>query len=499
MSGHELLIDAPNPSLLGATAMLSVEQILALLPDATLIAGSALDDVSDVVIDSRLVETGSLFCCVSGTQLDGHDFAATALSMGARGLLTEHDTGTKADVEIRVPRGHARRAAGLLCAALRGFPSQDLTMVGITGTNGKTTVAHLVNQIAGQLGYDSTMIGTLTGARTTPAAPELQRQLASIRDHARDAGEPGLVAMEVSSHALDQERVAGIVFDVAVFTNLTQDHLDYHGTMEAYFEAKAKLFQREVSRRAVVWNETQAGQDIIASRGGETIAVNWQTAKNLAFDAAGTSFTWREMSVATQLVGRTTLIDLLLAIETCVCLDMSPERIARVIPSLTPAPGRMQVLRGPIGTPTVIVDYAHTPDALEQLLGDLRGTLSNEGRLHLVFGCGGDRDSTKRPIMGAIASRLADDVIVTSDNPRSEDPARIIADVVAGTETAVATMEDRASAIRSAIAQAGRHDLVVIAGKGHETTQEIAGATLPFDDAIVARAALTGAIGESAC
>ena len=499
MSGHELLINAPLFRPLEATLMLSVESMLALLPEAKLIAGSVTDEVSSVEIDSRLVQSGSLFCCVPGTQQDGHDYAVTALAMGAQGLLTEHETGAKAAFEIRVPFGHARRAAALLSAAVRDFPSRDLTMVGITGTNGKTTTAHLVNQIASQLGYDSTMIGTLTGARTTPAAPELQRQLANIRDHAHEVGEPGLVAMEVSSHALDQERVAGIVFDVAIFTNLTQDHLDYHHTMEAYFEAKAKLFDDEISRTAVVWNENQAGRDILAKRRGAAIAVNWQTVTNIAFDAAGTSFAWRDMSVTTQLVGRTTLIDLLLAAEACVALGMSTERIASAIPSLSPAPGRMQVLRGPVGTPTVVVDFAHTPDALELLLEDLRGTLAAHGRLSLVFGCGGDRDATKRPIMGAIASRLADDVIVTSDNPRSEDPAGIIAEVVAGAVNPVTTMEDRANAIRTAIAHAGRYDLVVIAGKGHETTQEIAGTTLPFDDAIVARAALTGQVGESPC
>jgi UDP-N-acetylmuramoyl-L-alanyl-D-glutamate--2,6-diaminopimelate ligase len=499
VSGHELFLDVRRPPRFKVPAMLSVETILSLLPKATLIVGSTRDQVSGVEIDSRLVESGSLFCCVAGTQVDGHDYAADALAMGARGLLTERDTGANAALEIRVPLGHARRAAGLLCAAAHDFPSRDLSMVGITGTNGKTTTAYLVSQIAGHLGYHSAMIGTLTGARTTPAAPELQRQLASIRDEARDTGEPGLVAMEVSSHALDQERVAGMVFDVAIFTNLTQDHLDYHGTMAAYFEAKTKLFDHEVSRLAVVWSETQAGQDIIALRRADTIAVNWQTATNLAFDAAGTSFTWRGMNVTTQLVGRTTLIDLLLAIEACACLGMSPDRIAQAIPTLAPAPGRMQVLRGPVGAPTVIVDYAHTPDALEQLLEDLRGTLSSEGRLSLVFGCGGDRDKTKRPIMGAIASSLADEVIVTSDNPRSEDPTRIIAEVVAGAVTDVATMEDRASAIRNAISQAGRHDLVVIAGKGHETTQEIGGTILPFDDVIVARAALTGEVGESPC
>lgn len=489
MIDHDVLVPSPSVSNGGADVV-TVEEILLLLPESTLVQGPREATFTSIEIDSRRVGQGTLFCCIQGTEFDGHNFASEAIAHGATGCLTERDCGVSSGTEIRIPVGTARRAVALLSAAIVQYPARDLTMVGITGTNGKTTTAHLVSSIAGHAGMNGVMIGTLTGERTTPPAHELHNQLAVIKNDSRDRGQRGLVAMEVSSHALDQHRVDGIVFDVAVFTNLTQDHLDYHGSMEAYFEAKARLFEDETARVAIVWADSDAGKTIMARRVGRSVGVDWECIDGLTFDPRGTAFSWRGHNVTTPIIGRTSIIDLLLAAETCVELGIQPEVIADALAHVMPAPGRMQIVRGALTDPTVIVDYAHTPDALEQLLEDLALTLSEDGRLILVFGCGGDRDKAKRPIMGAIASRLADHVIVTSDNPRSEDPQSIIDQVIAGATQPLDVIVERAAAIQSAISQAGRHDVVVIAGKGHETTQDVAGVLHPFDDARVARSIL---------
>jgi len=480
-----------------AHSMLSVDTILKILPQASVVTASAVETFKSVEIDHRLVQPGSLFCCIPGMELDGHDFAAAAIQAGASGLLTEHAGIEHTGLEIRVPLGSARHATALLSAAVCEYPSRELSMVGITGTNGKTTVAHLMSSLVNHAGRFGSMIGTLTSVRTTPSAPDLHRELSSIRDAARHAGLPGVVAMEVSSHALDQCRVDGIVFDVAVFTNLTQDHLDYHGSMEAYFEAKAKLFNPSVSRQAVVWIESEAGRRLVSGRQSSSIEVGWHLVEDLTFDPLGTSFRWRGTAVTTPLLGRTAIIDLLLAAEACVALEITTEQIAVAMATLTPAPGRMQVLHGSLTDPTVVVDYAHTPDALEQVLSDLKGTLSPNGRLVVVFGCGGDRDRSKRPIMGAIAARLADEVVVTSDNPRSENPGAIIEGITAGIPGVARIIEDREEAIRSAIATAGRYDMVVVAGKGHESTQEISGQSIPFDDVLIAQTCLRSREGDA--
>jgi len=476
--------------------VLTIDAALELLPNATLVTGEASSTFASVEVDSRLIQPGALFCCIPGSQSDGHDFAQSAVAAGAVGVLSERPVPSGAEFEIRVPIGAARYATALLSAAVCGYPARELTIAGITGTNGKTTTAHLMATIASYAGRHGVMIGTLTGARTTPAAPELQRELLRIQQEASLEGRHGLVALEVSSHALDQHRVDGMVFDVAVFTNLTQDHLDYHGTMEAYFEAKSRLFDPMVARQAVIWIESEAGRRLVASRQAPSIEVGWHSVEGLTSGVSETNFRWRGFNVTTKLISRPTIIDLVLAGEACVALGISAAEAAKAMAVLTPAPGRMQQLRSSQNDPLVIVDYAHTPDALEELLAYLRGALDPEGQLRVVFGCGGERDRDKRPIMGAIAARLADHVTVTSDNSRSEDTTDIIAEITAGISGPVITIEDRASAIRAAISEAGSHDIVVIAGKGHETAQEIDGRTISFNDALFAQAVLDETMGD---
>ena len=475
---------------------MKLSTLIAAVPTASVVAGDPDVEVASVVIDSRLVGRGAVYCCVPGTASDGHDFAAEALRNGATVLVTERDVDLGAGsqvTEVRVATGTMRSAVAALSAAFHGDPSTHLTMVGVTGTNGKTTVATLLGEIFAEAGFVSSVIGTLTGARTTPSAPELQRSLAEIRTLAQSMGQRGAVAMEVSSHALDQERVGSIVFDVAVFTNLSHDHLDYHETMEAYFEAKATLFEAEHARTCVIWSDTPEGRRLLERR-PEAIAVSLTDAGELTYGPGGTTFEWRGVPIRTSLLGEFNVANTLLASEAALACGVDLEVIARAIEGSGTVPGRMQRIVGPAGSPLVIVDYAHTPDALTEALTEARRLVGPDGSLTVVFGCGGERDHDKRPLMGAAASNLADRVIVTTDNPRSEDPDHIAQSIIAGAHgpTALESVPDRRSAILSAIDGRGESDVVVIAGKGHESTQVFATETVTFDDAAVATELLWG-------
>jgi UDP-N-acetylmuramoyl-L-alanyl-D-glutamate--2,6-diaminopimelate ligase len=478
-------------------------QLMAAYPDAR--RGGADDDpdVRAVVHDTRDVAPGSLFCCVRGARVDGHDLAGGAVAAGAVALLVDHAL-PLAVPQVVVP--DVRRAVGPIAAAFWGNPSHELVVVGVTGTSGKTTVTHLLCPVLEASGLaPCAIIGTLSGARTTPEATDLQAMLAAQRDRGTSgagvgrgvgAGR-GAVAMEVSSHGLALHRVDGTRFAVAVFTNLSQDHLDFHHTMDDYFAAKAALFTPGFTDRAVVCSDDPRGRELLAHLGAAGFAVtataySLADAEELTLSPAGASFRWRGEPVELALAGRFNVTNAVAAGAAAEALGIEPGVVARGLSAAAPVPGRFEAIDGG-QLFTVLVDYAHKPDALDQALRAARELVADGRRLLVVFGCGGDRDIAKRPLMGDVATRLADDVILTSDNPRSEDPLVIIDDIRAGVTpgaAAVAVEPDRRRAIERAVAHARPGDVVVIAGKGHETTQTIGDTVRPFDDREVARATL---------
>ncbi|RMH76327.1 MAG: UDP-N-acetylmuramoyl-L-alanyl-D-glutamate--2,6-diaminopimelate ligase, partial [Actinomyces sp.] len=360
---------------------------------------------------------------------------------------------------------------------------QRLDVVGVTGTNGKTTVVHVLATLARAAGRSTRTIGTLTGERTTPEAPELQRLLAEAVGAGVD-----LVAMEVSSHALDLHRVDGVAFRAAAFTNLGRDHLDHHGTLEAYFAAKARLFEPERCAVAVIDVDDPHGARLAAAVEVPVVATGLSTVEVLEVGPRGSRVRWRGHTLAVPLPGRFNLVDVVVAAELAVAVGIDDALVADAVTTLEPVPGRFERVDDGDG-PTVLVDYAHTPDGLEAALTAARDLTERD--LVVVVGAGGDRDREKRPRMGEVARALADRVVVTSDNPRSEDPAVIAAAVVSGMTRPPDLVElDRRLAIRHALAHARPGDVVVIAGKGHETTQIFADTAVDFDDRVVARAEL---------
>lgn len=465
--------------------------------------GDPAVDVRSVEYDSRRVQPGACFACVPGARTDGHAHAPEAVASGAVALLVERPLGLGV-AEARVP--DVRRVLGPVAARIVGDPSRALRCIGVTGTNGKTTTTYLLHAIAGAAGERAGLIGTtgaLIGAEpvplgfTTPEAPDLQVLLAAMRD----AG-VRTVAMEVSSHALAQHRVDGTWFAGACFTNLSRDHLDYHGTLDAYFEAKARLFTpdrcgvavtnvddpygREIGRRAAVLGlrvVTYGRDDPKAAVGCEAVR----------YGARGTDFVLVDREAGTRapthlpLLGPVNVVNAVAAAATAVALGEPLDVVARGLASAPVVPGRLEPVDA--GQPfTVLVDYAHTPDALGHAVTAAR-TLAGDRRVVVVFGCGGDRDPGKRGPMGRAAA-AADVVLVTSDNPRSEDPAAIAAAAAAGVREAGGdpVLElDREAAIAAAFACAIAGDVVLIAGKGHESGQTTAGVTVPFDDRTVAR------------
>ena len=465
---------------------------LARLLDAAVVGGDPSPAgrevaVVDVEHDSRSVRPGALFACIRGANCDGHDFAGEAVRRGAAALLVE------APVAGPVPNlvvPSVRAALGPAAAEVHGHPSRRLDLLGVTGTDGKTTTVRLLAQILAAAGRPVDEMGTLTGVRTTPEATEIQRRLAASVANGRRA-----VVMEVSSHALDQRRVDGCRFRAAAFTNLGRDHLDYHGTPEAYLAAKARLFTPELSDRAVVWTGSDAGRRLAAAATVPVAEVGPAAVQVLELKPASSRFRWRGLAVAIPLGGRFNIDNAVLAAEAAVALGVDPAAAAATLAAAGPVPGRFEIVDAGQDF-TVVVDYAHTPDALRAVLEAAREV--TDRRLWAVFGAGGERDRGKRPAMGAAAA-AADRVVVTSDNPRREHPVRIIAEIVKGLDRPPHLVEaDRRLAIRRAIGAAGTGDVIVIAGKGHETTQTVGSETVYFDDRLVARQALKARLAGAA-
>ncbi len=470
--------------------MVMVADLLDGVPVRDVRGDPAATPVTSVAFDSRLVDGGTLFCCVPGEHTDGHLHAADAVSRGATSLLCEHFL-ELAVTQVRVPLGSVRPAMAMAAAAFWGHPDRGLEMVGVTGTNGKTTVTQLVGSILEAAGRSTAVIGTLGGTRTTPEAPDLQQYLAEYVAQGLRA-----VVMEVSSHAITQHRVDAVQYEVAAFTNLSRDHLDHHGSMEAYFEAKAALFTPDRCRHAVVFSDDPWGARLLERiEPGRRTAVRRDEATDIELSVGRSRFTWRGRTVDLPLTGRFNVDNALVAAGVATVLGVADDQVQAGLSAATAVPGRMEVVGA--GAPVaVVVDYAHTPAGLDEALRAVR-TLVGPGRVLCVFGCGGDRDAGKRPEMGSVATHLADVVVLTSDNPRSEDPMAIIDAVRAGTDgpAAVHVEPDRAVAIRLAVAEARPGDIVLVAGKGHEVTQTTGATTVPFDDRAEAAVALAERFG----
>lgn len=469
------------------------------------VVGDPRVPVAGIAYRSAEVRPGWLFFCVPGATVDGHDFAPQAAGAGAVAVVVERRLELPDGMtQVLVPS--VREAMGPFAAAFYGRPAEAMTVVGITGTNGKTTTTYLLEGVFREAGMTPGVIGT-TGVRvdgrpepfdrTTPEAPDLHRLLAAMRDRGI-----GAVAMEVSSHGLDQHRVGGMRFDCAVFTNLSQDHLDYHGTLEAYLRAKASLFTPAMAARAAVNGDSPEGRTLIR---GDIPTVTFGLgegtdlrATDVALFAQGLSFRVDGLEVRSRLRGAFNVHNCLAALAAARQVGIDDDAAVRGIGAVSGVPGRMEPVEA--GQPfQVVVDYAHTPDSLDNVLRAAR-PLADGNRVIAVFGCGGDRDRGKRPLMGEAATRLADLTVITSDNPRSEDPEAVVGEIVPGAERGGGAFEvepDRRRAIRRAIRAAGPGDVVVIAGKGHETGQEFATRTVPFDDRVVAREELD-ALGEEA-
>ncbi len=454
-------------------------------------------EIAALAYDNRAVVPGTLFFCVPGFTRDGHEFAPRAIADGAVALVVERPLGT-AVAEIQVES--VRRAMAPAAARFYRDPTAELEVVGVTGTNGKTTTAFLIRALLEADGRQTGLLGTVKSVvggkehevvRTTPEAIDLQRTFREMLDHGDQA-----CAMEVSSHALELHRADSIHFAASIFTNLTQDHLDFHPTMEAYFNAKRRLFTDADTGHAIVNLDDPYGARLAAElTGAITFGLDSPSATYRALDVetsvAGTRFTARtpagDIELISPLRGRFNVYNVLGAIAATRSLGVPLAVAAEAIRTAGQVPGRFQTVDEGQGF-AVVIDYAHTPDSLENVLGAARRL--TDRRVHVVFGAGGDRDRGKRPLMGEIATRLADRIIVTSDNPRSEDPEAIIAEILEGVHDPgqVEHNADRRTAIAEAIAGAEPGDVVVIAGKGHEQGQEFEGGRkLPFDDVTVAR------------
>jgi UDP-N-acetylmuramoyl-L-alanyl-D-glutamate--2,6-diaminopimelate ligase len=478
----------------------TLEAIAASLDDVDSVSGGGTI-VSSVTHDSRKVRSGTLFVAIAGARTDGHEFIDAAIKAGATGVLVEHPV--DADVgSIVVP--DSRAAMAWAARTVYGRPDEDLTIVGITGTNGKTTVSYMCESIWRQAGRKPGLVGTL-GARiegepipierTTPESSDLQELLASMRDVGVD-----LVAMEVSSHAMALHRADAIEFEVAAFTNLSQDHLDFHGDMASYFSAKASLFEPGRARRAIVNVDDPYGRRLVEMIDIPCLTVG--TAQGVDFrvvDIVGSpertrfalAYGDRRLDLAIPVMGVFNVANAAIAATISISLELASEAIIAGLETLPVVAGRMEVLEhaGPF---TVVVDYAHSPGAISEVLQAARSVAT--GRVTAVVGAAGDRDRDKRALMGAAAARFADLVIVTSDNPRSEDPAAIAREVRRGADAApgarAVTVLDRRDAIAMALSGAEPGDIVLILGKGHEQGIERNGVIEPFDDRTVALAAL---------
>ena len=475
---------------------MQLAELARIVPAAT-VRGDANVSVSDATADSRATGPGALFFCIPGERSDGHDFAADAVAHGAAAIVVERPLQLPV-AQLVVPG--VRDAIGALSSAVFGHPSRVMDLVGVTGTNGKTTTAFMLERAFRAMGRTTGLIGTvevhvaddvLPVEHTTPEAPELQRLLATMRDRGADA-----VAMEVSSHGLKFGRVAGTRFRCGVFTNLTRDHLDFHGTMEDYEESKRLLFAGELAERGAVNADDPAGARLLESPkipmssfgAGDDADVR---ATDVRSTRTGSTFVCvagdTRVPVEVGIAGHFNVTNALGVMAAFRAMGLPLGAAAEGIAGLRNVPGRMEAIEA--GQPfTVLVDYAHTPDSLDNVLRAARKL--TDASLIVVFGCGGDRDRGKRPLMGRVGTELSDLAIVTSDNPRSEDPLAIISEIRAGADATGRPYEvqaDRRAAIRLAFERARPGDVVVIAGKGHESGQKFADRIVEFDDRTVAR------------
>lgn len=447
------------------------------------ISGDADTAITDVTHSTASVTPGALFVCVMGEHIDGHELAQEAMDAGAVALLVERK------LPLNIPQvlvSDTRLTQGIVAAAFWGFPSDDLLLVAVTGTNGKTTTAHLLGSILRQHGLQTEVMGTLSGNRTTAESTDLQRQLAQFVQRKVQA-----VVMEVTSHAMVLHRVEGTHFALSIFTNLTPEHLDFHGTMERYFAAKASLFTSAFTSKGVVNYDDVHGRLIADTHEIECIPFSVHDVQNVSADATSHEFSWRTHHIKVNIGGKFNISNSLAAVTAAVQLGVSETDIVTGLAAAETVPGRFEQIRSADGF-DVVVDYAHTPDALQRVLLAARDVVGTQQQVVVVFGCGGDRDTEKRPLMGAIAAKFADHVVVTSDNPRSESPATIAQNIIDGigahsANTIVSTEIDRRLAIQLALKSARSGDIVVIAGKGHEKYQTIGNDVLPFDDVATVR------------
>ena len=464
--------------LLASTSEIAINQII----------GDAKVRVLDITHDSSKVSNGVLFCCIVGENVDGHNFAKVAAANGAAAILVER----RVEVDItQVVVSDVRSTMGYLAAELFNRPSEKLNVIGITGTNGKTTTAHLLASILRQHGWPTSVLGTLTGTRTTPESTDLQRFLAEELNRGSKA-----VVMEVSSHALALGRVEGTLFKAAVFTNLGQDHLDFHKSIEDYFVAKARLFTRQFTNLCVINRDDVHGSlllDVISKdKEVRCESFGMSDAKDIHADASKISFHWQGQKIDSLMGGYFNVMNALAAATAAAKLGVTVSDIAKGLAAASAVPGRFEsVSEGQLFS--VVVDYAHTPEALQNVLLAGRKIVGKDAQVILVFGCGGGRDQLKRPKMGDIASQFADLVYVTSDNPRHEDARTIAHEVLQGVSSVSSVLSrvtielDRRLAIGAAFGSAKPGDIVIIAGKGHEATQTIGADETPFSDVQVSR------------
>ncbi|MEE3349995.1 MAG: UDP-N-acetylmuramoyl-L-alanyl-D-glutamate--2,6-diaminopimelate ligase [Candidatus Gastranaerophilaceae bacterium] len=470
-------------------------------------------EISGISYNSKTTKKGDIFVCLTGEYTDGHEYAQNAVENGAAALFVEH----KVEADKKIPQvvvSSTRHQIADIADRFYSSPSRGINLIGITGTNGKTTVTHLIQKIfeennqkcalIGTLGYKLSSNGEYRDAKhTTPQAPELQATLRMIKDVEKIDN----VVMEVSSHALEQNRVGGCCFDGAVLTNLTQDHLDYHITMDNYFEAKALLFKRLQEGAYAVINADDSWSDKFLAAVPEgvrkyTYGVKNNAdvmAKDITFSLNGAEFKLvacgQEYNVNLHMNGMFSVYNVLAALTSAIAMGIDISVALKALENVKGVAGRFEVVAK---KPLVIVDYAHTPDGLENVLNSAREITPKDGKLICLFGCGGDRDATKRPKMGAIAERIADKIVITSDNPRSEDPQQIITDIIAGLKSTnpdkVTIEPDRGQAIALLKSVAANNDVVVIAGKGHEDYQILKDRTIHFDDREEARKVFEGSV-----
>ncbi len=470
-------------------------------------------EISGISYNSKTTKTGDIFICLTGEYTDGHEYASMAIENGAAALLVER----KVDVDKKIPQvvvSSTRHKIADIADRFYSNPSRGINLLGITGTNGKTTVTHLIQKIfeennqkcalIGTLGYKLSSNGEYRDAKhTTPQAPELQATLRMIKDVEKIDN----VVMEVSSHALEQNRVGGCSFNGAILTNLTQDHLDYHITMDNYFEAKALLFKGLKEEDFAVINADDSYSErflAVVPEGVRKLTYGVKNsadvmAKNIEFSLNGAEFTLvtkdGEFPVNLHMNGMFSVYNVLAAVTASIAMGIELKVALKALENVKGVAGRFEAV---VKKPLVIVDYAHTPDGLENVLNSAREITPKDGKLICLFGCGGDRDATKRPKMGAIAEKIADKIVITSDNPRSEDPQTIITDIIAGLKSTnpdkVTVEPDRGHAIALLKTIAANNDVVVIAGKGHEDYQILKDRTIHFDDREEAKKVFEGSV-----